>query len=231
MLQYRKQFLDSDLKDDHILDYIAVFNRRLTKRLNLCKIQADEIKHDQGRENVLSGGVRINFRLLNPVLVKNSMVVGDNEDVIITQFKFSTKCILVLPATNQETCGDLLEKVIDLFHILIVPDQTNSLMSKTHPLLFYERELSLTQQDIFYRQLEAHEIPLNLTILWSLNQERKSLVITDHNPNLEHFARFSMEQLQDKLESLQIEENEAIARVRSSYEIQRAAIDELLNKR
>lgn len=131
----------------------------------------------------------------------------------------------------QDTCKDLLKKVVNLFHILNTSSQTNVPIEETHPLRFYERELSLTQQDIFYRKLEPDEIPLSLTILWSLNQERKSLVITDHDPNLEHFAKFSMEQLQDKLESLQNEEDEAIAMIRSSYEIQRTVIEELLNKR
>ncbi len=40
-------------------------------------------------------------------------------------------------------------------------------------LVFYERELSISQQDIFYRKLSMDEIPLDLFLLWRINGERK----------------------------------------------------------
>ena len=43
------------------------------------------------------------------------------------------------------------------------------------------------------------EIPLELSFIWSLNHERKSLVLTDHDPNLGRYSRLDEEHLLLKL--------------------------------
>ena len=60
-------------------------------------------------------------------------------------------------------------------------------------LQLFERELSVTQQDIFYRKLNNDESPLELFMLWKINQERKTLLLTDHDPNIRKYGKCSDE--------------------------------------
>ena len=63
---------------------------------------------------------------------------------------------------------DLLEDVVAKFNIL----------DEGRTLQLFERELSVTQQDIFYRKISPNESPLELFMLWKINGERKTLVLT-----------------------------------------------------
>ena len=60
-------------------------------------------------------------------------------------------------------------------------------------LQLFERELSVTQHDIFYRKLKNDESPLELFMLWKINQERKTLLLTDHDPNIRKYGKCSDE--------------------------------------
>ena len=68
------------------------------------------------------------------------------------------------------------------------------------------------------RILEPNESPLNLFILWKLNQERKSLVIMDHDPNARKYEKYSIEELQERLENLNCEENGLIGSIQENYQ-------------
>ncbi len=114
---------------------------------------------DDTEEDVLRGGVKINFKFLHPIRVYNELQIGDANDRFATDFKFSTKTVLVMSVTSRETVADLLDRICDKFNILESPK-----------LFLYERELSVRQQDIFLRRLADDEIPLLLNFVWSLNQ-------------------------------------------------------------
>ena len=43
-----------------------------------------------------------------------------------------------------------------------------------------------------------------------MNQERKSLVLTDHDPNAAHYSDLELAQLEQKLANLEVEEDEAV---------------------
>ena len=60
-------------------------------------------------------------------------------------------------------------------------------------LQLFERELSVTQHDIFYRELKNDESPLELFMLWKINKERKTLLLTDHDPNIRKYGKCSDE--------------------------------------
>ena len=98
-------------------------------------------------------------------------------------------------------------------------------MLESPSLHLYERELSVRQQDIFFRKVEDHEIPLLLNFAWSLNQERKTLVLTDHDPNETHYSKCGVEQLRKKLESLEDEETEAVTAVGERFDAARAIME------
>ena len=120
--------------------------------------------------------------------------------------------------TNRETAADLVNKIRDKFNIL--EDHEGN---EGGEMLLFEREVSVRQQDIFYRRVGDQawvdcytlnttfhlllmyffqEIPLELAFIWSLNHERKSLVLTDHDPNLGRYAKMDPDQLRRKLEAL-----------------------------
>ena len=62
-------------------------------------------------------------------------------------------------------------------------------------LQLFERELCLSQRDIFFRKLSLDEKPLEMFVLWKLNGERKSLVLTDHDLNEEKYKKDSIEDM------------------------------------
>ena len=53
-----------------------------------------------------------------------------------------------------------------------------NILDEGRTLQLFERELSVTQQDIFYRKISPNESPLELFMLWKINGERKTLVLT-----------------------------------------------------
>ena len=56
-----------------------------------------------------------------------------------------------------------------------------NILDEGRTLQLFERELSVTQQDIFYRKISPNESPLELFMLWKINGERKTLVLTGTN--------------------------------------------------
>ena len=98
---------------------------------------------------------------------------------------------------------DLLEYVLAKFKILyeektqVVDEktaaETGTGKGESGRLQLFERELSVTQQDIFYRKLNTDESPLELFMLWKINQERKTLLLTDHDPNIRKYGKCSDE--------------------------------------
>ena len=61
-----------------------------------------------------------------------------------------------------------------------------------------------------------------------MNHERKSLVLTDHDPNLDRYARMDTEQLERKLEALREEEDEAVSAVMERGEAARVIMERAL---
>jgi hypothetical protein len=115
----------------------------------------------------------------------------------------------------------MLHKVISRFKIL----------DGSEALSIYERELSVSQEDIFYRELDPSEVPLRLSILWSVNRERKSFVVTDHDPNASKYKNCELRKLERKLENLNAEEEETIRSISSKYSRLREEIERLVSER
>ena len=95
-------------------------------------------------------------------------------------------------------------------------------------LQLFERELSVTQHDIFYRELKNDESPLELFMLWKINQERKTLLLTDHDPNIRKYKKCSDEDLERRLLSLNSEEDEHVAQIEHNYANAKKLIEKLL---
>ena len=74
------------------------------------------------------------------------------------------------------------------------------------------------------------EIPLELAFIWSLNHERKSLVLTDHDPNLGRYAKMDPDQLRRKLEALREEEEGAVSAVLERGEVARVIMERALRE-
>ena len=165
----------------------------------------------------MKGGIKLNFDFAKKKLLSNEISLDSGSILTVhTEFEFSKKAKLVLPLCSHDTAKEVLETVIKKFHMI------------NAEIYLYERELSLTQSDIFYRQLEGAESPLNLFISWKLNQERKSMVITDHDPNARKYEKLTNQELEDKLESLSLEETELIESVQENYEKAKSIILERL---
>ena len=122
MGKLRRVVLAKDLKGPELVQYLAIFNRRLTKRLNACKVSIIEDTDETEQEislPLLSGGVKINFKLNDCVQVKNTLEIGGSQETFVCGFRFSTKSVLVMDATSQVKIG-LTEKsngFIRIFHI------------------------------------------------------------------------------------------------------------------
>lgn len=188
------------------------FNLRQYSRLSTCKVNiirksTDCENEETCRNRCLKGGIKLNFDFVKKKLLSNEISLDSGSILTVhTEFEFSKKAKLVLPLCSHDTAKEVLETVVKKFHM--VDEQ----------IYLYERELSLTQSEIFYRQLENTESPLNSFISWKLNQERKSLVITDHDPNARKYEKYSNQELEDKLESLNLEETQLIESVQDNYE-------------
>ena len=65
---------------------------------------------DNCDEDLLVGGVKINFKMSNPVVVANELSIGNSRENFVTKFEFSNKSVLVLAATNKVSwsTGDLV---------------------------------------------------------------------------------------------------------------------------
>ena len=69
---------------------------------------------------------------------------------------------------------------------------------------------------------------MELAFIWSLNHERKSLVLTDHDPNLGRYEKMDPEHLLRKLEALREEEEAAICAVLERGEVARMIMERAL---
>ena len=199
----------SDLSHDrgNLSAFVAIFNRKLTKRMSSCQMQIASVSS----EFVLNGGLKINFRVARPIRVNNVVeIVRGRRETFITRFKFSTKNVLVLPASSRETAKDIVGKMCEeKFRIILNGDG--------NPFALYEREIARNHHDIYYRRLEDWEKPLELTFIWSLNQERKSLVFADHDPSRTLLEKCSLEQLTSKMDSLNEDEEAEIEIIKEKY--------------
>lgn len=62
---------------------------------------ANSDRNSDHPDDILTGGIKINFNVKDPVLVANEVRVGERTEFFITKFKFSNKSIVVLNATNK----------------------------------------------------------------------------------------------------------------------------------
>ena len=90
----------------------------------------------------------MNFKFEKSLRVYNELSIGAERDAFTTDFKFSTKAVLVVGMTNGETAADLVNKIRDKFNIL-EDDEGN----RGGEMLLFEREVPVRQQDIFYRRV------------------------------------------------------------------------------
>lgn len=215
-----KSFISKDdLDDDNVQDYVEAFNRRLTRRLSVCQINV------VSKEGIcLEGGVKINFDFANYVKVLNHVLVDGQAEDFMTKFRFSKKAIFVVPMTNHETVQDLIDKVVHKFNVMEKCDG-----DEDDTMWLYERELSVSQQDVFFRRLDPAEMPLELFLLWRINGEKKSMVLTDHDLNKHRFCECPSEELEERLQHLNDEEEERIQRVVDNYARARCLMEELLH--
>lgn len=222
-----------DLDEKELSQCVRKFNRRLTKRFSTCHIDLPkETLNDKGQQQMckehsaytqrcIRGGVRLNFMFQESIKVKNTIIV-DGEEEFVTDFKFSKKSVLVLPLCSNHTVTDMIQKLEDKFRILNRKDDTG------RKLRIFERELSVTLQDVFFRELAAEERPLELFFLWKINTERKSMVVTDHNPNDTRYERMDLEELEKRLNAINEEESTKIQKVHESYHNSEKVIKQLM---
>jgi hypothetical protein len=131
----------------------------------------------------------------------------DGEEGFITDFKFSTKSVLVVPLCSNHTVLDLVKMLEERFRMVKNKDEPKQ------GLRIFERELSVTLQDVFYREVAAQEQPLELFFLWKINAERKSLVVTDHDPNDNRYDNMDLDELESRLGKINKEEISKIKKV------------------
>ena len=166
--------------------------------MSTCKvniINENDCENTENINGIIKGGVKFNFDFVSKKSLRNEVLIRNHTVEIHTEFEFSKKAKLVLPLYNTDNTEKVLQMIIKKFQIV-----------DSEKIEIYERELSLTLHEIFYRKLEANENPLTLFILWKLNQERKTMVITDHNPNERKYEKHSIPELQERLENLDCEE-------------------------
>lgn len=94
--------------------------------------------------------------------------------------------LLQLVLVLQDNIRDLLKKLTERFPVA---------RGECKKLWLFERELSVRQHEIFYRKLREDEIPLELNLIWCANQERKSIIFTDHDPNELKYQHLSVQQV------------------------------------
>ena len=92
---------------------------------------------------------QVNFKFERSLRVYNELRIAADgagpPDAFTTDFKFSTKAALIVGMTNAETAADLVDKIRDKFNILEE--------GKGGEMRLFEREISVRQQDVFYRRL------------------------------------------------------------------------------
>ena len=66
--------------------------------------------------------------------------------------------------------------------------------------------------------------------LWKLNGEPKSFVLTDHDPSIKKYLKFSMDDLSYRIEKLETEENKLKEKIRENYANAKEIIDERIKK-
>ena len=103
-------------------------------------------------------------------------------------------------------------------------------LEEAQHLQIFERELSVSQQDIFFRKLADEEHPLELFMLWKINGERKTFVLTDHDPNEKKYGKCTMAELEQRLANLDSEESEVVESLIENYSKAKNLIDVLLKK-
>lgn len=108
----------------------------------------------------------------------------------------------------QDNVQDLMSYVVAKFQIVL---------QEAQQLQLFERELSVSQQDIFFRKLADEEHPLELFMLWKINGERKTLVLTDHDPNEKKYGKCTFQELEQRLANLNSEETEVIESLIENY--------------
>ena len=217
-----KSFLKISELDDQFEHKLDIVNGRLTRKLGTCKVHKISKSYCENGETCangcLKGGITLNFDFVTKKMLSNEISLGSGHVLNIqTEFEFSPKTKLILPLCSHDTVKEVLNTIIQKFKII------------NADILLYERELSLTQKEIFYRLLESTESPLNLFISWKLNQERKTFVITDHDPNAKKYEKNSLGELQDKLESLTLEEEQIIDSIQENYAKAKSIITERLS--
>jgi hypothetical protein len=64
-----------------------------------------------------------------------------------------------------------------------------------------------------------------MCLLWKLNGQRKSFVLTDHDPSINKYLKFSMDDLSYRIEKLETEEKELEEKIRANYASAKEIID------
>ncbi len=96
-------------------------------------------------------------------------------------------------------------------------------------LEIYEREFGHSiPHEVFYRQVQPEEKPLQMFVLWKLNGESKSFVLADHDPNVRKYEKFSHLELEKSLNRLKEEEDSLIQDIKDNYQKAKQVIKQAL---
>jgi len=116
--------------------------------------------------------------------------------------------------------SDMLAKVCKKFNML-----------SGEKLQAFERELSVTQQEVFYRKINDDEKPMEIYFLWRINGERKSIAISDHDPNSKRYLSYTLEELEERLRLLNEEELEKIHQIHLDNQAKKNFINMLIEEK
>ena len=75
------------------------------------------------------------------------------------------------------------------------------------------------------------KINLEMCLLWKLNGQRKSFVLTDHDPSIKKYLKFSMDDLSYRIEKLETEEKELEEKIKKYYANAKEIMDDRLKKK
>ena len=75
------------------------------------------------------------------------------------------------------------------------------------------------------------KVNLEMCLLWKLNGHRKSFVLTDHDPSIKKYLKFSMDDLSYRIEKLESEEKELEEKIREHYVNAKEIMNERLKKK
>ncbi len=151
----------------------------------------------------------------------------------------------------QDSTADVLRNLRQKFNVI----------PSLEGLALFERESASSStrhyHEAFYRRLRDTEKPLELryaynvyaheaglqadttsqrlglicSLVWSVNGERKSLILADHDPNRVYYDSFELDQLTLKIQKLEEEEEEAVAAVRKKYCDLKKFLQDILDKK